>query len=223
MVKAIAQFTTYFRDPTSSLTHFIAALISLFGLLFLVWLTWDEPGKLLVMMIYGLTTIALYLASGIYHMPRGEARLINRLVKFDRASIFLQIAGTYTPFIVYYLGGAWRWGMLATMWGIALLGSAYVILYYVRGVSRKSVYTLLYVGMGVGGLVALPELLPVIPPGAALLMLAGGAFYLIGTLIYSLNVPNLHPRFFSAHDMWHLMTMAGSTCFFFAILGYIAL
>lgn len=214
-------FLDRFRDPTSSLTHFFAALVALIAT---IWMMLGARGDLALFIaatVYGLCSTTLYVASGIYHMVHGDAQTLNRLVKYDRVGIFLQIAGTYTPFCVLYLAGAWQWGMLMALWGMALAGSVYVLFFYVRGESPKIYSTLFYIAMGGIGVVALPQLGSTIPANVQPLILLGGAFYLVGALFYSLNVPVIHPRYLTAHDIWHLFVMAGGSSFFLAIAYHI--
>jgi hemolysin III len=210
-----------FREPTSSLSHFFAAALTLLGWGVLVLAAWGDPLKLIVMTVYSLSCAALYLASGVYHMVDSDPATLARLVKYDRVTIFLQIAGTYTPFCVYFLTGNWRITMLVLLWGIALVGSLYVILFYVRGVSRRIYSTLAYVAMGGAGVIAAPQVVGNVPPEAISLIVLGGAFYLIGAVVYSLNRPVLHPRYFNAHDIWHIFTMLGGGSYYVAILAYV--
>lgn len=210
------------REPTSSLTHLFAAGLSLIGLFWLIALTYHDPALLITIIIYGLCSIALYVASGVYHGVNGTPDTLKLLVKFDRVGIFLKIAGTYTPIVYYYLDGTWRWMILLVVWAMAISGSLYVLFFYVRGVSPRFISTTFYVVMGCAGLVAAPRLTAAMPSGAVALVLAGGAMYLIGALVYSLNKPNFH-KHFNAHDLWHVFVMGGSAFMFAAILVYIAL
>ncbi|MFW5696284.1 MAG: PAQR family membrane homeostasis protein TrhA [Phototrophicaceae bacterium] len=211
-----------FREPTSSLSHFIAGLVSIVGLVVLLATAWGDPLRVLVVGVYGLSTVAIFISSGIYHMVNADHDTLNRLVKADRVSIFLQIAGTYTPFCALYLTGGWRVAMLVLIWGMALAGSIYVIRFYVRGISRKLYSTIFYVAMGCAGLAAVPELAQTLPQGASILLLMGGGFYLTGAIVYSLNAPTLHPRYLNAHDLWHFFVIGGSLCHFIAVLLYAA-
>lgn len=210
------------REPTSSLTHLVAAGLSLIGMIWLILLTHHDPALLVTIIIYGLCSTALYVASGVYHAVNGSPQMLRWLVKFDRVGIFLKIAGTYTPISYYYLEGTWRWAILLVVWAMAIGGSIYVIFFYVRGVSPHIWSTLFYVVMGCAGVVAAPHLLPVMPRGAVALLALGGAMYIIGAVVYSLDKPNFH-KHFNAHDLWHIFVMSGSGFMFAAILVYIAL
>ncbi|PJF21994.1 MAG: hemolysin [Phototrophicales bacterium] len=210
------------REPTSSLTHLFAAFMSVIGMLWLMWLTRHDTALLMTVIIYGLCSTVLYVASGVYHGVNGSPRVLGWLVKFDRVGIFLKIAGTYTPITYFYLDGVWRWLLLLMVWGMAIGGSVYVLFFYVRGVSLRIWSTLFYVAMGCAGVVAIPHLLPVMPVGAVRLLVLGGGVYVVGAVIYSLDKPNFH-KHFTAHDLWHVCVMSGSGLMFMAILIYIAL
>jgi hemolysin III len=210
-----------FREPVSGFTHLFAAGLSLLGLIWLVDLTRHDPARLLTMLIYGASMVTLFAASAIYHLAKGSPRTLNLLVRIDLIGIFLLIAGTYTPLCAYFLDGLGRVAMLGAVWTMAALGCLYVALIHRR---RKLSLALTgyFVAMGSVGVIGAPYFASVMPPGAVLLILAGGATYLAGTVVFAIDRPNLH-RHFSAHDLWHLFVMGGSAFFFTAILLYVAL
>lgn len=208
-----------FREPTSGFTHLAGAMLSLVALLWLVRLTHTDPPKLVTILVFGATTILLYSASAAYHLVDGSPKTLNRLVRFDRVGIYLLIAGTYTPVCYVFMAGVWRWLMLGAVWITAIAGSLYVVFCFQRGVSRKLPLTLTYVAMGLLGVIGLPQ--AVMPAGAVGLIALGGLVYLVGTVVYSLDRPNLH-RHFRAHDLWHVFVLAGSVFFFTVVFVYIA-
>lgn len=212
----------YFREPTSGFTHLAAALFSVIGLVWLVSLTYHNIGLMITIIIYGMSMVLLYLASTVYHLVKGPPRLIDLLVRFDLIGIHLLIAGTYTPLCYYFLDGLWRWGMLAIVWGLAIGGSLYVIFLHRRNRRSALRLTFYYVGMGCLGVIGAPKFIAMVPLEAVLLIIAGGLVYLVGTVVYALDKPNIH-RYFNAHDLWHLFVMAGSAFFFVAILQYVVL
>lgn len=211
-----------FREPTSGLTHLAAAVLSVFGLIWLIVVAHDDVARLLTLIVYGLSMIALYLASAVYHLMPASPRALNTLVRLDRVGIFLLIAGTYTPLVYHFMGGAWRWGLLTVVWAMALGGSLYTLFLYSRGRSKKVWMTLFYVGMGCAGVVSAPHMLAQMPSGALWLILGGGAVYIAGAVIYTLERPNFH-RHFNFHDLWHVFVMAASALFFAAILVFVAM
>ncbi|MCK4724176.1 MAG: hemolysin III family protein, partial [Anaerolineales bacterium] len=110
------------REPVNGLTHLVAAAIALVGLVILVVLGWGQPGKVISLVIYGISLVTLFLASGLYHSVIATPRVLQRLRKFDHSAIFLLIAGTYTPICINLLDGFWKWGLLGIVWGLALTG-----------------------------------------------------------------------------------------------------
>jgi hemolysin III len=212
----------YFRHPTSGFTHLAGAVLSFIGLIVLIRLTYDEPGKLITIVIYGTCMILLYLASTVYHLWNGSDRTISLLVRFDLIGIYLLIAGTYTPVVYHFLDGWIMWTVLALEWTLALGGIIYVAFIHRRRDAFNLRLTLYYVLVGGVGLLGAPYFVHELPIGATLLLLAGGATYLVGTVVFAMGRPNLH-RYFNAHDLWHIFVMGGSVWFFAVILHYIAL
>ncbi|MCB0077442.1 MAG: hemolysin III family protein [Anaerolineales bacterium] len=208
----------YFREPISGLTHLAGAIFGFVGLLWLVYLTRDDPAKMTSMIVYGMSIVLLYSASAALHLVKGSARLILWLNRFDHAAIYLLIAGTYTPICVNLLTGNWRLGMLGTIWALAVLGVIYKLIFFKR---PNHLSTLLYLGMGWMAIIAFPELLPRMPAGALWLTVAGGALYSGGALIYAVKRPNFHPEF-GSHEIWHLFCLAGSALHYAAIAFYVA-
>jgi hemolysin III len=169
--------------------------------------------------IFGLSLIALYSASALYHLlplsPAGTARL-RRL---DHMMIFVLIAGTYTPFCLLALDGAWRVGLLALVWSLAMCGILFK-LFWIGAPRWLSVA--LYLGMGWVAVIAAPALFQAVPPRGIAWVLGGGLVYSVGAIVYGLRRPNLVPGVFGFHELWHLFVVAGSACHFWAVLHYVA-
>jgi hemolysin III len=206
------------REPVNGLTHLVGALLAFVGLIVLL-ASAGRVNQIVAFGIFGLSLIALYAASALYHLlplsPRGTARL-RRL---DHMMIFVLIAGTYTPFCLLALEGGWRVGLLGLIWGLALCG---VLLKLFWMGAPRWLSVALYLGMGWIALVAAPALVRVMPAGGMAWVLAGALVYSAGALIYGLKRPNPVPGVFGFHELWHLFVMAGSACHFWAVLGYIA-
>ncbi len=172
---------------------------------------------MLSMIVYGSSLVLLYSASAALHLVRGSRRTLLWLNRFDHAAIYALIAGTYTPICYNVLTGGWRWGMLSTIWALALGGIIFKLL-FLRQSGHLS--TLFYVGMGCLAFVALPEMMGSVPAGALWLLVGGGALYIIGALIFALQRPNFHPQF-GFHEVWHLFCLGGSALHFAAVGLYI--
>ena len=134
-------------------------------------------------------------------------------------TIFVVIAGTYTPFCLLALDGGWRWGLLGLIWSLALCG---VLLKALWMDAPRWLSVVLYLGMGWIAVIATPALLRALPPGGIIWVLAGGLVYSAGALVYGLKRPNPVPGVFGFHELWHLFVLAGSACHFWAVLRYVA-
>lgn len=167
-----------------------------------------DPCKVVGVLIYGVTLTLLYSFSVLYHSLRGRAK--NILRELDHHSIYLLIAGSYTPFCLVTLRGPWGWSLLGVVWGLAVLGS----LQELRPKSGARILSVvIYVAMGWAALVPLVHALG--PAGFAWVA-AGGLFYTIGIVFYALDTRLIH-----AHGVWHLFVIAGSTAHYVAILHYV--
>jgi len=169
--------------------------------------------------IFGFSLIALYTASALYHLLPLSPLGVARLRRVDHMSIFVLIAGTYTPFCLLALDGGWRVGLLALVWGLALCG---VLLKLLWMDTPRWLSVALYLGMGWVAVLAAPALLRAVPVGGIAWVLAGGLVYSAGALVYGFKRPNPIPGTFGFHELWHIFVVAGSACHFWAVLRYIA-
>lgn len=160
--------------------------------------------------VFAASMLLLYLTSTWYHAaPAG--RLKDRLRTLDHAAIYLLIAGSYTPFTLGVLGGAWGWTLFGIVWGAAAVGVGGKL---IAGVRHPRVSTAMYLVMGWLILIAIrPLLLNMAPHGIGWLV-AGGVAYSVGVVFYAAN------RLPYGHFVWHLFVLAGSSCHFFAVLWY---
>jgi hemolysin III len=179
----------------------------------------DEIARMISLAVYGASTILLYGASAVYHLGawRGPRRAALR--SLDHASIYVLIAGTFTPFCVVLLSGAERVMVLALIWGMAGIGVSSAILTpsLSRGFSVG-----LYLGMGWMGLIPAPTLIGLLPASALALLLGGGLLYSAGALIYARRWPDPFPSTFGFHELFHLFVIAGNGAFLTAIWIWVA-
>lgn len=202
------------EEIMNSITHGIGAALSVAGLTVLVVLAvlYGNVTQVVSFSIYGGSLIVLYLASTLYHSFQQPK--VKRVLKFiDHAAIFFLIAGTYTPFLLLGVQGAWGWTFLVVIWGIAILGVSFKAIFFNR-MQKASV--MLYILMGWLSVLILRSLLDNIPVGGLIWLGLGGAAYTIGVIFYAMKkVPYMH-------GVWHLFVLAGSLCHYFAILLYLA-
>lgn len=161
--------------------------------------------------IFGATMIVLYLASTLYHaFPHSKTKRVFRI--FDHSAIFLLIAGTYTPFTLSVLPGAWGWSLLGIIWVLAVAG---VVLKSVRNVGTSKLSIALYLGMGWLAVLAAKPLYDTLPAEGLFWLIAGGVMYSVGVLFFAYD-----HRVRYHHFIWHLFVMAGTSCHVVAVLGY---
>jgi len=209
------------REPINGLIHLAGALLASVGLIVLLTTAAraDRTDQLVAFGIFGISLIALYTTSTLYHLLPLSPRGIAGLRRLDHMMIFVLIAGTYTPFCLLALDGAWWVGFLCLIWSLALCGIL-LKLYWMDAPRWLSV--MLYLGMGWLALVAASGLIRAVPIGGMAWVLAGALVYSAGALIYGLKRPNLVPGVFEFHELWHLFVVGGSACHFWAVLWYIA-
>ena len=202
------------EEIANSISHGFGLLLALIALPILV-LTAMRIGStqfIVGAIVYGTTMVLLYLASTLYHSITHEpAKRFFRL--FDHSAIFLLIAGTYTPFTLGVLRGAWGWSLLVTIWSLAITG---IVMKALHGTRRPWISMVLYILMGWLAIVAIKPMIQLIPVPGIVLIFAGGVAYTGGLAFYASR--NLR----YGHFIWHLFVMAGTTCHFFAVLWYAA-
>lgn len=209
------------RDPISALTHLVGALLSVAGLILLVYrgATTGTAWHVVSFSIFGASLILLYTASTLYHWLQVSEEARRVLRRIDHMMIFVLIAGTYTPILLVPLRGAWGWSLFGVIWGLALAGLVLKIFWLE---APRWLNTLLYIGMGWLVVVAAVPLVNRVPPPGLIWLLAGGLFYTAGAVLYALKWPNPFPRVFGFHEIWHLFVMAGSFSHFWSIFRHLA-
>ncbi len=162
--------------------------------------------------VFASTVGLLYLASVLYHaLPPNRAKRIFRVL--DHGAIFLLIAGTYTPFTLGVLHGAWGWTLLGLVWSLALVG---VVLTAISGVRYPRFSVGLYLAMGWVVLIAVKRLWLLMPAEGLFWLLSGGIAYTAGVAFFAAE------RVRYSHFVWHLFVLAGTACHFIAVLRYSA-
>lgn len=204
----------YRGERFNGISHLIGTLLAIVGLVILVVMASQEgdPRKIVSFSLYGATLVVLYLVSTLYHSVKGRAKAI--LQKCDHSAIYLLIAGSYTPFCLVTLKGAWGWSLFGVSWGLALFG---IIQELTLGKKTRVLSMILYVVMGWLVVVALPPLIHALPKGGMMWLAAGGILYSIG-IYWFLNDEKIR----HGHGIWHMFVLAGSICQFVSVVRYVA-
>jgi hemolysin III len=203
----------YHGEKFNAWTHLVGAALALAGAVWLLMLALPsgDPWKVFSVAVYGVTLVILYSASTLYHSVRGRAKRI--LQKLDHLSIYLLIAGSYTPFCLVTLRGPWGWSLFAIVWALAVGG----MLQEIKPRSEARVMSLvIYAVMGWIVLVAIKPLIAGLGMAGFIWLAAGGVLYTVGIIFYAFD-----ERFRHWHGIWHLFVMAGSLAHFIAILRYV--
>jgi len=203
------------EELANSISHGIGLFAVIAGIPFLVLhaIRQGEARSIVGVSIFAATMVLLYLGSTLYHaLPAGKAKNVFQII--EHSAIYLLIAGTYTPFTLGVLHGAWGWSLLGLIWSFALAG---VLLKIFGRMSHPVISTGLYLLMGWLIVIAADPMYARLPaPGIALLV-AGGVAYTAGVAFF---VTDARLRY--GHFIWHLFVMAGTACHYFAVLWYSA-
>lgn len=160
--------------------------------------------------VFGATMMLLYLSSTLYHaFTHTKTKKVFNI--FDHGAIFLLIAGTYTPFTLGVLHGAWGWSLLIVVWVLAILG---VVLKSTAGAKSGKLSTTLYLAMGWLAVFAIKPFWLNMPGMGLVWLLAGGLMYSLGVVFFVAERIRYH------HFIWHLFVMAGTACHVVAVLWY---
>lgn len=203
----------YHGERFNAWTHLVGALLALTGATWLIVTTSlrADAQAITSVSIYGAALVLLYAISTVYHSVRGRAKRIWQ--KCDHLSIYLMIAGSYTPFCLISLCGAWGWSLFGVVWGLALIG----MLQEIKPRSEARVLSLvIYAVMGWAVLVATGPLLDALGTAGFVWLAAGGLLYSVGIVFFVLDARVRH-----FHGIWHLFVIAGSLMHYIAILGYV--
>jgi len=202
------------EEIANSVSHGVALLASMTAapVLVLSAVHRGDVGRIAGASVFAVAMVLLYLASTLYHaLPGNRAKRVFQVL--DHAAIFLMIAGTYTPFTLGVLRGAWGWTLFGLVWGLALAG---IVVTAAGGVRYPKLTTSLYLAMGWLILIAVKPLWLRMPLEGLFWLLAGGIAYTVGVVFYAAK------RVRYCHFVWHLFVVAGTVCHFIAVLRFAA-
>lgn len=203
------------EEIANSISHGIGLIAALAGAPFLIIRAAQhgDTGFIVGTGLFSATTILLYLASTIYHaQPPGKVKRVFRII--EHCAIFFLIAGSYMPFALGILRGAWGWSIFGIVWGIAITG---VVLKIFARTSHPMLFTGLYLAMGWLIVIAVKPLLALMPTAGLVWLGVGGLSYTAGVIFFVTD-----PWLKYGHLIWHLFVLAGTTCHYFAVLWYAA-
>ncbi|WP_369993345.1 hemolysin III family protein [Winogradskyella sp.] len=203
---------TKLEEQLNALSHGIGAALGIVALvLLIVYADSAKPWSLFSVIVYGISIIVLFLASTFYHAVKGEKpKHYFRIV--DHISIYLLIAGTYTPVLLVSLNESLGWPLFWVVWGIAAFGVVLKLFFTGR---FELFSTLLYLVMGWLIVFDFSNLSEAIGPNGVLWLFAGGLSYTVGIIFYAIHkVPYFHV-------IWHLFVLGGAICHFFMIFNHV--
>lgn len=173
--------------------------------------TW---GARVAVAVYLVSLITVFWVSSTYHRGSWSVEEFARWQRRDHAAIFLLIAGSYTPYCVLLLDGAWRRWLLVAIWVVAAVG----VLVKLYRVDLHVLSGVMYLGLGWAGVIVFPQFVRALSPAALVLTITGGLLYSMGALVLALHRPKLFPRTFGYHELWHAATAAAAACHYMAVV-----
>lgn len=203
----------YKGERFNSITHLVGSIAAIIGLVVLI-VTASRQGDLLSILsvtIYGTTLVMLYVFSTLNHSLRGKAKKVFQ--KLDFLSIYLLIAGTYTPITLITLRETFGWFIFGLVWGLAILGIALELLPHKE---NRNISLVIYLIMGWVIMIAIKPLIQALGMAGFSWLLLGGIFYTVGVIFYVYD-----ERFKHFHGIWHICVLAGSTIQYFTVFYYV--
>lgn len=196
----------------NSVSHGVGVALACvgFGILIVLSALYGDAWAVSSSIVYSFSLFALYLASTLYHACPNR-RVKGVLQVLDHCSIFLLIAGTYTPYTLITLRGAFGWTLFAVVWGAAIVG---VVLNAIDVQKYSRVSMVCYVAMGWVVVLAIRPLMVSLAWNGLVLLALGGVFYTVGIVFYVIRRSYMH-------SIWHLFVLAGSVCHYLSILLYV--
>lgn len=197
------------EEIMNAITHGIGSLLSIAALVVLIIVAGrnGDIWHLVSFSIYGSTLILLYLSSTLYHSFTNP-KLKNLFARFDHISIFMLIAGTYTPILLTSMRGIWGWTLFGIIWGLAIVGAVIRSIYLHR---FRKLMVAVYLLMGWMFVIAGKQIYESLPSLSITFLVLGGIAYSVGVIFY------MWRKLPYAHGIWHLFVLAGSVLHFFAI------
>lgn len=206
-----------YGEKLNTITHLLGACIALPGIMLLIVMASQtgDPWKIISTSIYSFTLILLYVLSTLYHGHTG--RFKKQFQKLDHLSIYLLIAGTYTPYMLVTLRGVWGWSILGVVWGLAVIGMIIDLIPKNPNKEDKRIIQLvIYLIMGWLVIIPLQPLADHLASNGVFLLGLGGLLYTVGVIFFVLDGKVRH-----AHGIWHCFVIGGSVSHYVSIYAYV--
>jgi hemolysin III len=199
------------EELAHSLTAGLGVIACAFAIPWLAWVAFPDPWRVATALVFGLSALAMFVTSVIYHWSRDPVRKLA-LRKLDHSAIYLLIAGTYTPFALVAMERAWGWSLFATAWMLAVFG---IVAKTTVGFRFPKLSLALYLGMGWIVIFAIKPLVAALSTAELVWLLAGGLLYTGGVPFYVWKSRRY------THAVWHLFVLGGVACHFVAVLSVV--
>ena len=206
-------FTIKKEEKISFYTHFLGAILAFLGTIFLIYIA-ENRALIIVSIIYGISTILLFLASSLYHANKESEDENSLWRKLDHIAIFIMIAGTYTPITFVYLSGYWKWSIIIIQWTL-VFGGLFFKFFYLN--APRYLYTVIYLLMGWMGIIPITQFIKTMGSSELIYLFGGGLSYTIGAIFYIFKKPQFNKNF-GFHEIFHIFILIGA--FFHYLLVY---
>lgn len=208
------QEQTQLEEVINAISHGVGLILAIAGLVLMIVVSsiYDGVLQIVTCTIYGSSLVIMFVSSVLYHSTRNLRR--KRILQIvDHSSVYILIAGTYTPFMLVVLGGTWGWALLSVVWVLAFVGVIFKIFF----TGKYEWFALsLYVGMGWIVLLVIKPIAHLLPHAALIWLFAGGISYTTGIIFYIYDT-----KYHFSHFIWHLFVLMGTICHFIAVLFYV--
>lgn len=203
------------QNPVRGFLHGGAAIAALVGMIFLLIANPGGVSVAISLAVYGMSLVAMFTFSSLYHGVNWSERWKMRMRRFDHAAIFLVVAGTFTPFAVAALDGAWLAVSLSVCWSVAVVG---IVLKLTERRIRLGPSLLIQNLLGWAAIIPMGRIAAQLGADTVALIAIGGGLYTAGMVCFLTKWPRLAPRFFGAHEVFHVLVVAASSVHFYTIL-----
>ena len=200
-------------------SHLAGMAAAAVGTVFLVVRAADATSLLIPALVYGLSTIFLFLASSLYHAFKQQENEVSFWRRMDRFAIFVMIAGSYTPVCYLFMNEQWRIPMIAVQWGLVGFGVLTQI-FFPR--APRVLFALIYLTMGWLLVLPIQQVLAAMTVTQQALLFCGGAAFTLGAVFYAAKKPLILPGIFSFHELFHVMVLIGAGCHYAMIYNAFA-